>query len=132
MAEKLPRYFVKIMPSARQDIINIHEAFLTSVGIRIAEEWEEGLYDALVRLANTPHREVDQVASRRFGTETRKMLYRRVSGAVGYHVFFAVEADEQAPGGTGYVMVVAVRHASARLLPKAEAQRRTKEMKTDD
>jgi plasmid stabilization system protein ParE len=132
MAEKLPRHFVKIMPSAREDIVKIHESFLTSVGIRVAEEWEENLYDALVRLADTPYREVDLVASRRFGAEIRKVLYRRVSGAVGYHIFFSVEADEQAPGGTGYVMVIAIRHASARLLPRAEAQRRMKEMKTDN
>lgn len=87
----------------------------------LAGAWGERFYEALAGLATNPRgHAVAALETRRFGRETRRLLYRRSSGSVAYHVLFTL-ADDTPDGPT--VTVVHVRHAARKPLTREEALR---------
>ena len=87
-AEDLPAYAVRLSVQAQQDVINaaFRLAELTQNPV-LAEQWAEGLYLEVGRLATNPRGYVvAEHETRRFGRETRQMIYRRSASSVAYRI----------------------------------------------
>ena len=50
-------YQVRILPAAERDIAEAHVHFVETAGFAIADEWENGLLEALTELTLTPRRQ---------------------------------------------------------------------------
>ena len=115
-------YAVRISVQAEQDVV---EAMLRLAELTqepaAARNWKDGLYQQLATLATHPRRlPIATQETRRFGRETRQMLYRRTRDSAAYRIFFSI-AEDVVDGPT--VRIIHVRHASRRPLTREEARR---------
>lgn len=99
--ERPSRFRVRLSVQAQQDF---KEAAFRLADVSgqpaLAEAWGEGFYQALAGLATNPRgHAVAEVETRRFGRETRRLLYRRSAGSAAYHILFTI-ADETPDGPT--------------------------------
>lgn len=111
-------YALRISARARADIEEAAMRFANLSGEQVANEWRDGLYEAIRPLATTPRRQVAE-ESLRFRQEVRQLVYRRRPGAVAYRILFTIrEPEEDAP----YVRILHVRHGAQRPVTRAEAR----------
>lgn len=117
-AEEAPRrYALRISARARDDIEAAATRFVELSGAQVANEWKDGLYEAIASLATTPRRQVAP-ENNRFRQEVRQLVYRRRPGAPAYRVLFTIrEPEDDAP----YVRILHVRHGARRPITRAEA-----------
>lgn len=113
-----PTYALRLTQRALADIDAAHARFVELTEEAIADEWKDGLFDAIARLATVPGRQVIP-ESARFSQEIRQILYRRPGSRVAYRVLFTALASS--PDGP-IVTIIAVRHGAARPITRAEAQ----------
>ena len=86
-----------------------------------ARTWRNRLLEETGTLIQNPHRFAqDEQASRRFGRQTRRLLFRPTSGSAAYHIFFTI--TDETPDGPR-VQILHVRHAARRPLTREEAWR---------
>jgi len=119
--EDLPVYAVRLSVQAQQDVTNaaFRLAELTQNPV-LAEQWAEGLYIEVGKLATNPRGYVvAEHETRRFRRETRQMVYRRSASSVAYRILFAV-SKEGADGPT--VTILHVRHGGRKPLTREEAR----------
>lgn len=120
--EGTPVYAVRFSVQAQQDVIDaaFRLAEITQEPT-LAQQWAEGLYREVGRLATNPRvYAVTERETRLFGRETRQMLYRRSSSSVAYRVLFTIrEAAEEGPT----IIVIHVRHGGRRPPTRDEAHR---------
>ena len=92
---------------------------LVGLGEQIADAWRDGLGEAIATLATWPRRCPIVPESSRFRNEVRQLLYRRTASSVAYRILFTVQDDS--PDGP-VVVILALRHGSARPITRAEAR----------
>lgn len=113
-----PVYALRFSNRALADIDAAHARFVEMVEQSVADDWKDGLFDAVARLATTPGRQVIPEI-KRFQQEVRQILYRRPGSRVAYRVLFTVQAS--GPDGP-VVSIVTVRHGAAKPITRAEAK----------
>lgn len=127
--DELRPYFVEVRPEVAADIARLHGQLVGHVGVRFADAWEDGLYDALTDLAFTPMRQIaefenDQIAKSESGISPtpviRRMIYRRRGSKVAAVIFYFIQDNPAAPGGRGYVHLLHARHGSQDTLTAEE------------
>lgn len=110
-------YALRFSRRALADVDAAHARFVELTGRTLADDWKDGLFEALARLSVTPGRQKIPEASR-FQQEVRQILYRRPGSRVAYRVLFTVQAS--GPDGA-VVSIVTVRHGAARPITRSEA-----------
>lgn len=116
--DAFPAHALRFSRRALADIDAAHARFVEMVDQEVADDWKDGLLDAIARLATTPGRQIIPEA-RRFQQEVRQIIYRRSGSRVAYRVLFTVQASS--PDGP-IVHIVTVRHGAARPITRAEAR----------
>ena len=113
-------YSVRVSPQVREDIAAAVVRLAEFSSDKAAAIWRDRLLAEMGALAQNPRRFVqDPQATRRFGQEIRRMLFRASEGGAAYHVFYSVR--DETPDGPR-VQVVHVRHASRRPITREEAR----------
>jgi hypothetical protein len=115
--DELRPYFVVVRPEGAADIARIHGQIVGLIGVRSADAWEDGLYDALTDLTFTPFRQIADFENNRIAQNSpeitiRRMVYRKQKSKTATVIFFFVQDDTNAPGGRGYVHLLHARHGS--------------------
>ncbi len=113
-----PVYALRFSRRALADIDAAHARFVELAEQSVADEWKDGLFDAIARLATVPGRALIPEAAR-FRQEVRQIIYRRPGSRVAYRVLFTVQLS--GPDGP-VVSIVTVRHGAARPITRAEAK----------
>jgi plasmid stabilization system protein ParE len=116
--DDLKVYAIRFTDTARSDIDYASDRFAAYAGNDVADEWEDGLEEAISHLATGPHRPL-AVESALFEVEVRYLTYQRHRSRAAYRVLFTVR--EETPDGP-QVIVFHVRHASARPLQSYEVR----------
>ena len=113
-----PAYALRFSHRALADIDAAHARFVELTEQSVADDWKDGLFDAIARLAVTPGRPLIPEAAR-FRQEVRQIIYHRSGSRVAYRVLFTVQPS--GPDGP-VVNIITVRHGAARPIPRSEAQ----------
>lgn len=113
-----PNYALRFSSRALADIDEAYLRFAELASQSVADDWKDGLFDAVARLATVPGRQIVPEATR-FRQEVRQIIYRRPGSRVAYRVLFI--AQEEGPDGP-VVNIVTVRHGAARPITRAEAR----------
>lgn len=120
--EDLPRYRLRLQEFARRQIEAESVRLAEIGGLDASLAWVDALQQALASLSTMPGRCPLAPEADRFGgvwRNARHILFRRTPGGVAWRVVFAVEESAlDAPT----VRILAVRHASARPMTRAEAR----------
>ena len=116
--ENLRIYAIRFTDTARADVDYASDRFATYAGNDVADEWEDGLEEAISHLATGPHRPL-VVESALFDVEVRYFTYQRQGSRAAYRVLFTIKEDT--PDGP-QVIIFHVRHASARPMQSHEAR----------
>jgi plasmid stabilization system protein ParE len=95
--ERERAYAVRVNARARADIDAEYARLAALSGMEIAEDWEEGLYEALGTLARFPERRVTAEESGMFSVPVRQYVYRRRRGSPAHRILFTVH--EEGPDG---------------------------------
>jgi plasmid stabilization system protein ParE len=111
-------YAVRVTGPARAEIDQAHQRFADYAGEQVANDWEEGLYEAVRTLSYMPRKHALVPESAFFSYEVRSLLYRRRNASSAYRVYFTVR--ETADDGP-VVDLFHVRHASRQPLTRDEA-----------
>ena len=111
-------YVVRLRERASRDIDAAYVRFAEVASEIVAEEWREGLLDALADLTTMPRR--FPPVSERFRREVRQMLYRRSGSQVAYRVLFTFIGEQAQSLDPPTIVVLHVRHASAKAITRAE------------
>ncbi len=111
-------YALRFSRRALSDIDVAYARFAQLVGQSVADDWKDGLFDAVAGLATTPGRQIIAEIAR-FQQEVRQILYRRSGSRVAYRILFTVKiSDLDGP----IVNIVTVRHGAARPITRSEAK----------
>ena len=116
--EQPPSYALRLTERAQRDVdaATVHLIETTSPGAAVT--WREGLYEALATLATFPHSHPS--VPEQFRREVRQILYRRPGSRTAYRIQFTVVGEAvTAPDGPT-VIILHVRHASARPITRTE------------
>ena len=117
MSDEPQNYRLRITERAARDIAQATVHFMDTAGDHIAEQWQEGLYAAFATLVSQPHRYA-LIPEAVFRQETRQLLFRRTNHSVAYRLLYIIIEVDDGPT----VVLIHVRHASARPLSRAEAR----------
>jgi hypothetical protein len=131
--DELRPYFVVVRPELAADIARIHGQMVGLFGVRFADEWEDGLYDALTDLAFTPVRQIAEFENNLIAQNSpefiiRRMVYCKRGSKISIIIFFVVTDDSNAPGARGYVHLLHARHGSQDSLTSEEAAKLQKQI----
>ena len=116
--EELPVYAIRITERAQRDINAATVHFGDTASPEIGAAWRTGLYEAISSLATLPRR--CPVAPERFRSEVRQMQYRRAGSHVAYRILFRIEGEEANALDPPTVIIMHIRHASARPLTRTQ------------
>ena len=114
-------YALRLHERALRDAEEAFAYLSTAALMEIAEEWQQGLADAIASLATYPRR--CPLASEQFRREVRHLLYRRPGSSVTHRILFTITGDEPDALEGPAVTVLHIRHANARPINRAEARR---------
>jgi plasmid stabilization system protein ParE len=103
-----------------RDIDAAYVRFAEVVSETAANEWRDGLIDALSELARFPRR--CPLAPEPFQREVRQHLYRRPYSRVAYRILFTIIGDQDESSDPPTVIILHLRHASARPVTAAQAR----------
>jgi plasmid stabilization system protein ParE len=116
------RYVVRLTDRARGEIERAYEGLRDAAGVRVADEWQDGLVAALRTLSTFPQRCPLIPEAGEFTREVRHLLYRRPrsgrSSPVHRLLYFIQEDEQDAPR----VFIVHVRHGAAAPLTEEDAR----------
>ena len=111
-------YALRLSRRALADIDAAYLRFVDLIGQPLADDWKDGIFDFIARLATTPGRQLIPESSR-FRQEVRQVIYRRPGSRVAYRVLFTIHvSDLDGP----VVSIVTVRHGAARPITRSEAK----------
>jgi plasmid stabilization system protein ParE len=113
-------FALRLHERAFRDINAAHARFAALVSPEIADEWRDGLREAIASLAAKPRR--CPLAPERFRREVRQLLYRRPGSRTAYRILFTLSGQEPDSPDAPTVTVLHVRHASARPISRAQAR----------
>ena len=113
-------YVVRLRERAVRDINAAYVRMAEEVSDAIADQWREGLYEALATLATMPRR--CPLVPERFRGEVRQRLYQRSGGQAKYRILFMITGEEISSLEPPTVEVIHVRHASARPITRTQAR----------
>jgi len=117
-------YAIRFSARADQDVRQAVARLAELTGdVERARAWRDRLLDTVGTLATNPRIFAVHVpASRRFGHQTRRLLFRSTSGSAAYHVYYAVEEKSAESQEGPRVTVLHVRHAARRPITREEAR----------
>lgn len=110
--EEPRRYAIRVYEHALRDINEICVFLAESVSVEYANEWKQGLKDAIAGLSEFPRR--CPLVTEGFRREVRHLVYRR------YRVFFTIVNEDATSADAPTVMIMGLRHASSRPLTRRE------------
>lgn len=113
-------YVIRLRERAVRDINTAYVRFAEVVSEAVANEWRDGLTEAIAGLAISPRRY--PLAPERFRREVRQFLYRRSGSQVAYRVLFTILGEEAQSPDPPTVIILHVRHASARSVTRRQAR----------
>lgn len=116
--EDLPIYAIRITEHARRDIDAATIHFADTASPEIAVAWREELYTVIASLATFPRR--CPFPPEQFRREVRQMQYRRTGSQVTYRVLFRIDGEEVASLDPPTVIILHIRHGSARPLTRTQ------------
>ncbi len=115
-ADEPRRYAIRVYEHAVRDINQAYVSLAESVSVEHADEWKQGLKDAIAGLSEFPRR--CPLVTERFRREVRQLVYRR------HRVFFTIineEALKEASfGDPPTVMIMHLRHSANRPLTRRQ------------
>lgn len=119
--ENITKYALRITERTQREIEEAHSWLASLTDERVAEEWEDGLYEELLTLSIFPNRCVVADESRHFPKiMVRQTVYRRrPHSSAAYRILFRVQ-DETDDGPI--VRIMHIRHAARRPITRAEAR----------
>lgn len=130
MNDELPIYPLRIVGPAHQDIDEAHTHFAMTASLEIADDWQDGLFQAITTLATLPQRCVIAPESRHFGLMVRQLVYRRRTYAPVYRILFTIVESAEEPD---FVRILHIRHGARRpLTRKAAAERLSQIQRSED
>ena len=90
-SDKPASFALRLHERAFRDINAAHARFAELVSSAIADEWRDGLRDAIASLATNPHR--CPLAPERFRREVRQLVYRRHGSRTAYRILFTIGGE---------------------------------------
>lgn len=115
----LEKYAIRLHPKAAADIDEAHRQLAAFSEELYADEWQEGLQEAISTLATLPKRRPLANENRLFQNDVWSYPYSFRKSRVIYHILFeVVEGDEDAP----FVYVLHIRHSARKPMMRAEAR----------
>jgi plasmid stabilization system protein ParE len=118
--EQAPTYALRFTERAQRDLDAATIHFAETASPEVAVAWREGLYKALESLATFPRR--CSPAPERFRREIRQMLYRRTGSQTTYRILFGFAGEEETSPDAPTVIILHIRHASARPITHTQAR----------
>lgn len=120
-----PVYVLQYTSDFFADVHKGWEHFRLHASETVAEEWEESLIQAVVKILENPlgYQLADEYEY--FRKPMRRMLHRRTPSSVAYRVLFFVDVPVVQPDGTTVtpVVIVAAIHGSAKPLTQRKSPR---------
>lgn len=113
-------YALRFQERALRDIDAAFVRLAELTSDEIADEWRDGLREAIAGLAASPRRH--PLAPERFRREVRHLLYQRPGSRVTYRVLFTVTGEEEGASEGPTVTILHLRHGAAKPLTRAEAR----------
>ena len=105
-------YVVRLNERAINDINAAYVRIAEVVSESVANAWREGLADAMASLSIFPRSH--PLASEKFRTEVRQLLYQRPGSQISYRILFTIIEDEGPAHDAPTVLILHIRHAAAR------------------
>ena len=117
-ADDAPVYAIRFTHRALADRDAEAARYRSFIGDEIADEWIEGLLDAIATLATMPIRALAP-ENDRFRYEIRQLTYRRRPHAPTYRILYTLRQDlEEGPTAT----IFHIRHGARRPITRREAR----------
>jgi plasmid stabilization system protein ParE len=109
------RYVVRLRQRVLSDMGGGHKLMVKASSYRLADDWQDGFFEALRSLTRNPRQNpFCPELERTRGLEIRQLWYRRTPDATPWRAVFAVDAAEN------LVDVLHLRHGSRRPLTRKE------------
>ena len=120
------RFVVRLRNRALTDMSGGHNLMTTLSGYRLADEWQDGFFEALRTLTRNPRRwPLCPELEKRRGLEIRQLWYRRTPSAPAWRAVFAID------DGASVVNVLHLRHGAQRPLTRKDTREIATEAKTE-
>lgn len=104
-----PVYAIRLTLEARLELDEEHNRLVELANFKMANEWRNGLLDAIRTLATLPERCVVAPEDELFKDVVRQLLYRRKRGPIWRILFSVYEADDNDPS---MIRVHHIRHGA--------------------
>ena len=110
-AEEPVVYALRLQELAARDITAAYVRMAELVSVEIAEEWRDGLRNAIAGVATNLRR--FPLVTEDFKREVRHLVYRRPGSKTAYRVLFTITGEVQPFPDPPTVTVLHVRHAAS-------------------
>jgi plasmid stabilization system protein ParE len=113
-------YVLRVQEHAARDINAAYVRLAELTSPENADEWQDGLRQAIASLATSPRR--CPLVPEKFRHETRQLLYRRPGSQVAYRILFTIIGEQAQSPDPPTVIILHIRHASARPITRTQVR----------
>ena len=119
-ANRIEIYALRLKERAVRDMDSAYIRFAELVSPEVADQWRDGLQNAIAGLAYNPRRH--SLAPENFQREVRQIVYRRSGSKVAYRILFTITGELEGSQDAPTVTILHVRHASSRPMTRTQSR----------